>query len=43
MKRKPKRQDPVWNISFWVVVLWPLIVVATVSIGFVAAEVIEAL
>ena len=40
-KRAPKNSD--WNISFWFVVLWPLIVVAIVAIGFLAPALIKAL
>jgi nitrate reductase NapE component len=43
MKRKPTRENPDWNLSFWFVVLWPLIVVAIVAIGFLAPAVIKAL
>jgi hypothetical protein len=43
MKRNPTPENSDWNISFWVVVLWPLIVVTIVSIGFLAADVIKAL
>jgi hypothetical protein len=43
MKRKPTPENSDWNISFWVVALWPLIVVAIVSIGFLAADVIKTL
>ena len=43
MKRKPTPKNSDWNISFWFVVLWPLIVVAIVSIGFLAADVIKTL
>jgi hypothetical protein len=32
-----------WNISFWFVVLWPLIVVAIVAIGFLAPALIKTL
>ena len=43
MKRKPAHENPDWNISFWFVVLWPLIVVAIVGMGFLAPAVIKAL
>ena len=43
MKRKPARENPDWNISFWFVVLWPLIVVAIVAIGFLAPALIKTL
>jgi hypothetical protein len=43
MKRKPTPENPDWNLSFWVVALWPLIVVAIVAIGFLAPAVIKAL
>ena len=43
MKRKPTPDNPDWNISFWFVVLWPLIVVAIVAIGFLAPALIKTL
>ena len=43
MKRKPTPKNSDWSISFWFVVLWPLIVVAIVAIGFLAADVIKTL
>ena len=43
MKRKPNPENSDWNISFWFVVLWPLIVVAIVAIGFLAPALIKAL
>ena len=43
MKRKPAPENSDWNISFWVVALWPLNFVAIVSIGFLAADVIKTL
>ena len=43
MKRKPTPENSEWNISFWFVILWPLIVVAIVAIGFLAADVIKTL
>jgi len=43
MKRKPTRKKSDYDFSFWVVVLWPLIVVAIVAIGFLAAAVIKTL
>jgi hypothetical protein len=41
MKRKPTPENPDWNLSFWVVALWPLIVVAIVAIGFLAPALIK--
>ena len=43
MKRRPTPKNPEWNLSFWVVVLWPLIVVAIVAIGFLAPALIKTL
>ena len=43
MKRNSKPENPEWNISFWFVVLWPLIVVAIVAIGFLAPALIKTL
>jgi hypothetical protein len=43
MKRKPTPENLDWNLSFWVVALWPLIVVAIVCLGFLAADVIKTL
>jgi nitrate reductase NapE component len=43
MKRKPTSKNSDWNISFWVVALWPLIVVAIVAIGFLAPALIKTL
>ena len=43
MKRKPTPENPDWNLSFWVVALWPLIVVAIVAIGFLAPALIKTL
>jgi hypothetical protein len=43
MKKKPTPENPEWNASFWIPVLWPLIVVAIVSIGFLAAALIKTL
>ena len=43
MKKNPTPENSDHNISFWVVVLWPLIVVAIVSIGFLAADAIKTL
>ena len=43
MKRKPTPEKSDWNISFWFVVLWPLIVVAIVAIGFLAPALIKTL
>jgi hypothetical protein len=41
MKRNPTRKNSDWNISFRFVVLWPLIVVAIVAIGFLAPALIK--
>jgi nitrate reductase NapE component len=43
MKRKPTPENSDYNISFWFVVLWPLIVVAIVGIGFLATAAIRTL
>jgi len=43
MKRKPTPKNSEWNISFWLMVLWPLIVVAIVAIGFLAPALIKTL
>jgi nitrate reductase NapE component len=43
MKRKTTPENSEWNISFWFVVLWPLIVVAIVAIGFLAPALIKTL
>ena len=43
MKKNPTREDSDCNLSFWFVALWPLIVVAIVVIGFLAADVIKTL
>jgi nitrate reductase NapE component len=43
MKRKPTPENSDWNLSFWVVALWPLIVVAIVAIGFLAPALIKTL
>jgi nitrate reductase NapE component len=43
MKKNPTPENSDYDISFWVVVLWPLIVVAIVAIGFLAADVIKTL
>ena len=43
MKRKPTRKNPDCSLSFWLVALWPLILVAIVSLGFLAADVIKTL
>ncbi len=43
MKRKLTRKKPDWDISFWVVVLWPLIVVVIVALGFLAPALIKTL
>ena len=42
-KRKPTPENSDWDISFWVVALWPLIVVAIVAIGFLAPALIKTL
>ena len=43
MKRNAARKSSDYNISFWFVVLWPLIVVAIVAIGFLAPALIKTL
>jgi nitrate reductase NapE component len=43
MKRNPTPKNSDWNLSFWVVALWPLIVVAIVAIGFLAPALIKTL
>jgi len=43
MKRNAARKNSDYNISLWFVVLWPLIVVAIVAIGFLAPVLIKAL
>jgi hypothetical protein len=43
MKKNPTPENSVCSISFWVVALWPLIVVAVVAVGFLAADVIKTL
>ena len=43
MKRKPTSKKLGWNASFWIAVLWPLIVVAIVAIGFLAPVLIKTL
>jgi nitrate reductase NapE component len=43
MKRNPTRKNSDYNLSFWFVALWPLICVAIVVIGFLAADVIKTL
>jgi hypothetical protein len=43
MKRKQTPKNSDYDVSFWVVALWPLIVVAIVAIGFLAADVIKTL
>ena len=43
MKRKPTPENSDYKISFWLFVLWPLIVVAIVSLGFLAPALIKAL
>jgi nitrate reductase NapE component len=43
MKRKPTPKNSDWSTSFWFVVLWPLIVVAIVAIGFLAPALIRTL
>jgi nitrate reductase NapE component len=43
MKRNATRKNSDYNISFWFVVLWPLIVVAIVAIGFLAPALIKTL
>jgi hypothetical protein len=43
MKKNPTPENPDNNGSFWLMALWPLIVVAIVSIGFLAAGLIKTL
>jgi hypothetical protein len=43
MKRNPTPENPYLSISFWVVVLWPLILMALVAIGFLAADMVKTL
>ena len=43
MKRKPTPEKPDWSLSFWFAAFWPLIVVVLVSVGFLAADVINTL
>jgi len=43
MKRNTARKNSDYNISFWFVVLWPLIVVAIAAIGFLAPALIKTL
>jgi nitrate reductase NapE component len=43
MKRNAARKNSDYNISFWFVVIWPLIVVAIVAIGFLAPALIKTL
>ncbi len=43
MKRKPTPKNSDWNLSFWVVALWPSIVVAIVAIEFLAPALIKTL
>jgi nitrate reductase NapE component len=43
MKRNPTRKNSDYNLSFWFVALWPLICVAIVVVGFLAADVIKTL
>jgi hypothetical protein len=43
MKRKPSPKNSDYDISFWFVALWPLIWVAIVAIGFLAADLIKTL
>jgi len=43
MKRKPSPENSDWNLSFWIVALWLSIVVAIVSIGFLAADMTKTL
>ena len=41
MKRKPTPKNSDWNISFWFVILWPLIAVAIVAIGFLVPALVK--
>jgi hypothetical protein len=43
MKRKPTPENPDYSISFWVVALWPLVVLAIVAIGFLTVDLIKTL
>jgi nitrate reductase NapE component len=43
MKRKPIHKKSDYDFAFWVVALWPLIVVAIVCIGFLAPALIKTL
>jgi hypothetical protein len=43
MKRNPTPENSDWSISFWFLVLWPLIVVAIAAIGFLAPALINTL
>jgi hypothetical protein len=43
MKKRPTPKNLDWSISFWFLVLWPLIVVAIVAIGFLAPALIKTL
>jgi hypothetical protein len=43
MKRKSTREHTGSNSAFWLLALWPLICLAIVSLGFLAADLIKAL
>ena len=43
MKKKPTPKDSDWTISFSLVVLWPLIIVAIVAIGVLAPALVKTL
>jgi hypothetical protein len=43
VKKKPTPKNSDWDISFWFLVLWPLIVLAIVAIGFLAPALIKTL
>jgi nitrate reductase NapE component len=43
MKRKPTRKKTDYDLSFCVLVLWPLIVMAIVGIGFLVPALVKAL
>ena len=43
MKKKPTHKNSDYDLSFWVVVLWPLIVMAIVGIGFLVPALIKTL
>jgi len=43
MRKNPAPENSDNNLSFWFVALWPLVCVAIVVIGFLAADVIKTL